>query len=298
MKLEGEQVERDVEGGLRLLESGVAQASDAAAANLGYAYHQGVGVAADPEKARHWLDRAAELGSAAALNTLGWLSQHPDGGEADLDRAVNLYVEAVGRGNMLAIGNLDNLLVPLQLEEEQVEAIAARLEELAGLGSSGARAALAHFYYDGMLYHPQHRERAVQHALPAAEEGWPLAMWVLGRAYDMGHGVEQDQGRATYWLERGASLGSGGCMLRLGYNHLAGKGVPKSVERGLDWLQRGAETGFLPAINFLAEVYERGHFGVERDPDLALEWVRKAAERGDEAARGRLRFLELEQKRR
>ena len=55
----------------------------------------------------------------------------------------------------------------------------------------------------------------------AADEGSALAMWGLGRAYELGEGVQDNRAEAVLWYERAADLGeqrATSALQRLGVN--------------------------------------------------------------------------------
>jgi TPR repeat protein len=82
----------------------------------------------------------------------------------------------------------------------------------------------------------------------AAEQGDAEAQWELGRRYEHGTGVDQDQTEAVKWY------------------------------------RKAAEQGHVLAQFFLGICYHYG-LGVEQDKTEAVKWYRKVAEQGDALAK-------------
>jgi hypothetical protein len=74
---------------------------------------------------------------------------------------------------------------------------------------------------------------------------------------------------------------------------MGGHGAEQDVKRAVAFYEVAAEGGFLPAIKYLAQLYDGGYRGLARDPVAALRWYRRAAELGDTESIGRVKFLEL-----
>ncbi|WP_092585605.1 tetratricopeptide repeat protein [Rhizobium mongolense] len=64
---------------------------------------------------------------------------------------------------------------------------------------------------------------------------------------------------------------------RIGDLHFYGKGVPQDYHNARQWYERGADRGDGGAMFRLARMYRPGK-GVEKNPTIALEWFRKAAD--------------------
>ncbi len=112
---------------------------------------------------------------------------------------------------------------------------------------------------------------------PLAKEGNPDAMNMVGQMYENGWGVDKDVAKARRFYNRGASLGHMGSVNSL----RALKDQEYKVE--LETVQPAAEAGDASAQNRLGEMAEFG-YGMERNPDLAIQWYLKAADQGLVAA--------------
>lgn len=72
-----------------------------------------------------------------------------------------------------------------------------------------------------------------------------------------------------------ADAGDVQCMQAGGLMLLQGKLVSRDRDRGIALLERAAETGDGLAITALYDLYEKGRYGVPKDPDRADYWAEK-----------------------
>jgi TPR repeat protein len=69
-----------------------------------------------------------------------------------------------------------------------------------------------------------------------AEQGSPLAQYLLGALYQLGEVVPQDFRKAVNWYGRAADQGLAVAQFALGAMYAHGQGVPKDVVRAHMWL--------------------------------------------------------------
>ena len=149
---------------------GVPEACD----RLGRAYRDGeLGLAVDDAEARHWFQRAADLGDADGALNLGAMLMVGRGGPADEAGAMALYRRA------------------------------------ADLGSATAEANIAGVYWVGTETTPKDRQEAVRHYRIAAKGGNVVAARMLSVAYGTGDGAERDEIRQLAWARVAAERGRG-----------------------------------------------------------------------------------------
>ncbi|MGM0424744.1 MAG: tetratricopeptide repeat protein [Thermodesulfobacteriota bacterium] len=110
----------------------------------------------------------------------------------------------------------------------------------------------------------------------------------------LGQGQEQglDPDRFLEFLEQKPRAERGVNEFILGRSYLLGLFHEQDQEKGLDLLQRAAQSGYIPAMLLLAEAFEKGLAGIERDYVQAQKWYSQAAEQGSEPARIRMENLE------
>ncbi len=110
------------------------------------------------------------------------------------------------------------------------------------------------------LYYDDEYSEAMPLFLDAAEQGYALAQFKLGKIYEYGEGVEVDEKQAFMWYKK------------------------------------AAEANNTEAQNYLALLYSGG-FCVEQDEKAALYWYERAAENGDDEAKYNAGILYADKKR-
>ncbi|MBO6836916.1 MAG: sel1 repeat family protein [Alphaproteobacteria bacterium] len=84
---------------------------------------------------------------------------------------------------------------------------------------------------------------AQSNLLPAAQAGDPEAQFHLGRAYESGEGVPQNDFEAVRWFQAAAQQDHPGAAMDLGWMLANGYGVAKDEGRALYWFTRAAALG-------------------------------------------------------
>lgn len=116
----------------------------------------------------------------------------------------------------------------------------------------------------------------------AARSGHPVALNMLGRAYERGWGVKRNPVMAARCFESAIGGGDGWAMFNLADLFLAGDGVPKNEQLAYRLYVDAARTGNAKALNMLGIMHENGTAPVSGpDPAGAYEFYQAAAEGGD-----------------
>ena len=110
----------------------------------------------------------------------------------------------------------------------------------------------------------------------AASTGDAKALNMLGRCHECGWGTPRDDAMAEPLYRRAAEAGLDWAQYNLG-GVLARRGA---VAEALRWYRAAAAQGLAKAINLVARFTEEG-WATPRDPPLARELYRRAAEGGD-----------------
>ena len=114
----------------------------------------------------------------------------------------------------------------------------------------------------------------------AAEAGSPGGMLDTGICYEDGIGTEADPEEAFYWYGKSAEAGYDLAMYNYARCYVSGMGTPQNPEKAFEWMQKLAETGNAFGLYNMGLMCQNG-LGTEEDPQAAYEWYRKAAEAGD-----------------
>ena len=118
--------------------------------------------------------------------------------------------------------------------------------------------------------------------IESAEKGNLDAQHELGAFYatDDFAGLKNEE-EAVKWYTRAAEGGDALSQYDLGFMLVLGEGTEKDVAKGLWWMEQAVANGDEYAALLLADVYEKGLFGVEPDLDKAAYWNEQAGEYKD-----------------
>lgn len=245
-------------------------------ANMARMYYNGQGVAVDYAKALYLYRQAALQGHAASMIAAGSMYENGLGTKPDYAAAMQWYRKAAEQGYASAQQAVGDLY---------------RLGK--GVGKDEAEAAK---WYE-----------------KAADQQFAEAQCRLGYQYLRGRGVAADPARARALLEAGAGQGNACSQHYLAFMYMnglvsalpdtkkaleldrlaAGNGdaeaqynVAKAHEIGwveyatqadaLNWYRHSAGQGYPPAMERLADVYEKGELQQAVDPEKAAQWRKRA----------------------
>lgn len=114
---------------------------------------------------------------------------------------------------------------------------------------------------------------------PRAEQGDPLAQFLMGSFHSTGMGVPQDDERAALWWRKAAEQGFARAQNEIGVALTDGRGVAADPEQAVVWYRKAADQGLAVAQCNLGLMYWNG-YGVRKDQKQAIALYRKAAEQG------------------
>ena len=115
------------------------------------------------------------------------------------------------------------------------------------------------------LYDQEQYKEAVPKLQAAADKGHKKAQYRLGRCYDKGYGVKENDQKAFELYQKSAKQDYAKAMFQLGKCYMKGKGVTANQEEARKWIKRA--------------------IGDEKHGDEILKDVRKAKADGEEATR-------------
>ena len=128
----------------------------------------------------------------------------------------------------------------------------------------------------------------------AAEGGYAEAQIQIGRCYEYGNGVAQNEAKAVEWYRKAVAqdYDEGWCCLACCYN--LGIGLKKDHLEAIRLYLIAAERGHPRAQNNLGSCFENGN-GVKKNIDMAVCWYQHAAFRGNQYAKRNLKRLGIEE---
>ena len=155
------------------------------------------------------------------------------------------------------------------------------LTQAASRGHKNSRYLLAIIYRDGVGTAKDY-STAIKYFSLLHDENMPEASYSLGMFYENGWGVDQDFIQAAHYYAQAAADGNFPEAKRaLGSLYFSGKGVAKNLEKALDLYLDAADGGNHRAMYNLALMHEKG-IAANGDTSIAVEWILKAAEHGND----------------
>jgi len=125
------------------------------------------------------------------------------------------------------------------------------------------------------LYDAENYTAAVPKLQAAAEKGHKKAQYRLGRCYDKGYGVDENETKAYEWYLKAANQGSAKAQYQVGKCLKNGSGVEKDRKKAVEWFAKAAKQDNGNAQLALGKAYMKGK-GIAADADKAKSWLKKA----------------------
>ena len=112
-----------------------------------------------------------------------------------------------------------------------------------------------------------------------AKQGNPEAQFKVGEMYETGVGVERNMKEATYLTTRSANQKHETAGFKLLYWDMEKRGLSDKNRTKLEELNQKAKQGNAQAQYYLGKMYAYG-VGINTNPDVAIDWLKKAASDG------------------
>ena len=124
-----------------------------------------------------------------------------------------------------------------------------------------------------------------------AENGEPLAEWVVADFYESGFGVAPDATESLKWLKKDAAHGYADLQELVGRHYYNGDGVAIDYTEALKWYHLSGDQGWSKAQIAIGIAYRDGH-GVTKNYIEAYKWFYLASLQGDKNAENELNKLQ------
>jgi len=134
------------------------------------------------------------------------------------------------------------------------------------------------------LYDAKRYTEAFPKLKAAAEKGHKKAQYRMGRCYDKGNGVKEDDKQAFAWYSKSAAQGFAKAQYQVGKCYKNGEGVTEDRVKAFQYFTKAAKQGNGDAQLALGKCYLKGK-GTKADKAKAKEWFLKAVKNekdGDE----------------
>ncbi|MCR9157080.1 MAG: CHAT domain-containing protein [Rhodobacteraceae bacterium] len=178
--------------------------------------------------------------------------------------------------------NFDESKLKALLEVEAYDSALAEVTPYAGQGSPRAQFWLGKIYDEGWGVGEDDTAASEWYRL-AAEQGDINAQFILGLMYDEGEGVTEDNQEAIKWYRLAAEQGDAQAQVNLGLIYDLADGVVEDNQEAIKWYRLAAAQGAAEGQRLLGAMYDDGE-GLPEDNKEAIRWYRLAAEQGDDVA--------------
>lgn len=175
--------------------------------------------------------------------------------------------------------NSDTAHKDLEVTGSSEETELEKLKRLAEKGDVESQYALGKAYDDGEGI-VQDDSKAVYWYAKAAKQGHVKSQNLLGDMYYFGEGVEQDIEKAVEFYTKAANQGDAGSQAILGGLYFLGNQVPEDINKSIHYLTQAANQGDVESQLILGLMYEKGK-KVAQDYKESFKWHLKAAEQGN-----------------
>ena len=117
------------------------------------------------------------------------------------------------------------------------------------------------------LYDAKDYVAALVKLRPAAEKGHKKAQYRMGRCYDKGHGVEENNAEAFKWYSKSAAQGYYKAEYQMARAYIKGKGVEPDEKKAKSWVKK-AVSGKKHGAEMLQEIKDGAAEGDKTDQKL------------------------------
>ena len=158
--------------------------------------------------------------------------------------------------------------------------------------SSGFPMAVAYCHYNGWNGLKRNCKKAFDLCVKIDKKtnGYHWAQYLLGRCYENGYGVDQDDKKRFEYMSLSSEQGNSAAMNSLGYCYDNGKGTDVNRNKAFEWYEKSANLGDCSAMYNVGFTFQYG-FGVTKDSKKAKEFYTKAAAQGEPNSQTRLNNL-------
>lgn len=226
---------------------------------------------------------AEDQNDPMGLYVAGRLLANGMGGKRDMKEAAVKYEKAAEAGNSDASVALAYAYYNGAGVNRDPEKAFSLFQKAADAGNPSGNAGMGMCYYEGMGVARNHA-KAIDNFKKAEGKNDPAGQWWLGKCFFYGDGVIKDENWGIQLIKKAAEQGYAPAEFSMAYNYEHGIGVPFDRDKALAFYTRSAEAGYAPAQTNLGIIYYRGDLKLAKSDKEAFEWFCRGAEGGDGAA--------------
>ncbi len=235
----------------------------------------------NPEKAVNLLKESAIRGNHIAKYKLGKMYFSGKEIEKNIQEGLRWLEESADEGNEYAQYLLGKTLVSGRDVKEDMPKGEELLRKSAAQGNVYAGYTLAKLMREGKISKREEGED-IEFIRQAAEKGFEPAMYLYGKLLYQGEEVERDVHKALEYLGK-IEKSNPNAVYLLGKIFLKDEEV-KDIKKGIAYMEKAIKEGNHYATCQMGKLYLYGK-DVERDRELAFEYLTMAAEKGNEQAK-------------
>ncbi|TYC51674.1 SEL1-like repeat protein [Rhodobacterales bacterium] len=232
----------------------------------------------------------AEAGNNEARLALGWAYGRGQGVDADPERALAFYLDALAESPTQANTEIGNYYYFGIGGDVDYDKAAEHYSIAAELGSAAAQNNLGWMYENGLSV-PQDLRKAISLYEQAIGQGDANAASALGILYRDGKGVVQDHEKAVDLFTQAIMRGGTEGRANLGWMMINGWGLRQDSAAGLSLIEEAAAENSPDGLYYLATLLEEGNV-TRPDLERAVELYKAASEHGIILARDALKRLD------
>lgn len=176
--------------------------------NVGYMYHNGLGVPKNYFEAYKWYKQAADKGFAMGMFNVGVMHHYGEGTTKNLEEAKMWYEKALAAGYDKAKNQLAKLEELIQSELKQTTSTTNASSASGGTPNNKIDRFVNDVNRKGVeLYNQGKYLEALPHLLESAGKGDAESYFRLGTMYDFGYGVVRNHDKCIFYYEEAEKLG-------------------------------------------------------------------------------------------
>jgi TPR repeat protein len=236
-----------------------------------------------PQKAVQLFLKAAEIGSLEAKWNLGLIYKDGIGVERNMEEARRWFEVAAGNGHPLAQYNLGLMYLIGSGGESDLSKSIEYFTMSAEAGNPDAAFGLGELYLIGDAV-TKSEEKALNWFMVAAEAGHPRAQSNLGTFYIEGIGVEKNEQEAFKWFNKAAQIGEPYGLYNLGFLYESGETMDRNLVEAFKCYSLAAEILMKFSTDFGSPLDPLFYKAKALRDDLADRLTAKELQQGIEAA--------------
>jgi len=251
--------------------------------NLGIYYKKGTGVKVDYAKAMMYFNEAYEDKISFSYGQIGSMYEDGKGVDKDCEKAIEYYQKGYEVLDNFAIKRLLDIYIGGEEKYRNHNLAKEMLYKLVNQGFEEGYSYLGWVHYLDDEY-----VDAYKNFKKAEEYEDAYSIYMLGKFYEKGLGVDQDYDLTFKYYEKAAQMDYVNSFLRLGHLYFNGYGTNKDIKKAFNYWKKGSDLGDELCTANLGIIYFNGYKEYPQDYKKAFEYFDIAAKKGSEFAKAHL----------